>query len=91
MIKLYTTQTCYYCTRAKNYLDTLKIPYETLDINKDKDSFDFFIKSGHRSVPQIYVGSYLLCEGGSDGLVKMTKDQIHNKVLELTSKKIIST
>ena len=45
---------------------------------------DFFIKTGYRTVPQMFVGDRLLCEGGSDGLVRMTKEDIQNKVLELT-------
>jgi hypothetical protein len=32
----------------------------------------------------MFVGDRLLCEGGSDGLVRMTKEDIQNKVLELT-------
>ena len=76
MIKVYTTYSCPYCTRAKNYLDLHGIEYETLNIQEDSNARDFFIK--------MFVGDKLLCEGGSDGLVRMTKEDIQNKVLELT-------
>jgi len=84
MIKVYTTYSCPYCTRAKNYLDLHDIEYKTLNIQDDNEARDFFIKTGYRTVPQMFVGDRLLCEGGSDGLVKMTKKDIQNKVLELT-------
>lgn len=42
------------------------------------------MKSGFRTVPQIFVDDQLLCEGGSDGLVKMSKKDIQDKVIELS-------
>ena len=84
MIKVYTSHSCFYCTRAKNYLDSLGIDYQTLNIQEDIDARDFFVKSGFRTVPQIFVDDQLLCNGGSDGLVQMTKEDIQNKVIELT-------
>ena len=84
MIKVYTSHSCFYCTRAKNYLDSLGIQYEALNIQEDKDARDFFVKSGLRSVPQIFVNDKLLCKGGSDGLVEMSKEDINKKVFEIT-------
>jgi|TARA_B100001094_G_scaffold313903_1_gene352186 glutaredoxin len=84
MIKVYTSHSCFYCTRAKNYLDNLDIDYETLNIQEDSTARDFFMKSGFRTVPQIFVDDQLLCEGGSDGLVKMSKKDIQDKVIELS-------
>ena len=84
MIKVYTSHSCFYCTRAKNYLDNLDIDYETLNIQEDSAARDFFMKSGFRTVPQIFVGDQLLCEGGSDGLAKMSKKDIQDKVIELS-------
>ena len=85
MIKVYTSHSCFYCTRAKNYLDNLDIDYETLNIQEDSTARDFFMKSGFRTVPQIFVDDQLLCEGGSDGLVKMSKKDIQDKVIELSA------
>ena len=84
MIKVYTSHSCFYCTRAKNYLDNLDIEYETLNIQEDSNALDFFIKAGFRTVPQIFVNDTLLCSGGSDGLVKMSKKDIQDKFLEIT-------
>ena len=84
MIKVYTSHSCFYCTIAKNYLDNLEIEYETLNIQEDSDALDFFVKSGFRTVPQIFVNDTLLCQGGSDGLVQMSKRDIQDKYLEIT-------
>jgi len=84
MIKVYTSHSCFYCTRAKNYLDNLDIEYETFNIQEDSHARDFFVKSGFRTVPQIFVNDTLLCRGGSDGLVKMSKEDIQDKFLEIT-------
>ncbi len=84
MIKVYTSHSCFYCTIAKNYLDNLDIEYETLNIQEDSDALDFFVKSGFRTVPQIFVNDTLLCQGGSDGLVQMSKRDIQDKYLEIT-------
>lgn len=84
MIKVYTSHSCFYCTLAKNYLDNLEIEYETLNIQEDSDALDFFVKSGFRTVPQIFVNDTLLCQGGSDGLVQMSKRDIQDKYLEIT-------
>jgi hypothetical protein len=32
----------------------------------------------------MFVNDKLLCEDGSDGLVRMTKEEIQNKILELS-------
>ena len=83
MIKVYTSHSCFYCTRAKNYLDNLNIEYETLNIQEDSQARDFFVKSGFRTVPQIFVNDTLLCSG-SDGLVQMSKEDIQDKFLAIT-------
>ena len=88
MIKVYTSHSCFYCTRAKNYLDNLDIEYETLNIQEDSDARNFFMKSGFRTVPQILVNDTLLVKGGSDGLVQMSKEDIQNKVLEITGSEL---
>ena len=84
MIKVYISDYCPYCTRAKNYLDLLDIEYELVNIQQDSKARDFFLQGGYRTVPQMFVNDKLLCEDGSDGLVRMTKEEIQNKILELS-------
>ena len=83
MIKVYESNYCPYCIRAKDYLDLLGIEYESVNIQKDTEARDFFLQGGYRTVPQMFVNDKLLCEDGSDGLVRMTKEEIQNKILEL--------
>jgi|TARA_B100000929_G_scaffold188504_1_gene149259 glutaredoxin 3 len=84
MIKVYESNYCPYCIRAKDYLDLLGIEYESVNIQKDTEARDFFLQGGYRTVPQMFVNDKLLCEDGSDGLVRMTKEEIQNKILELS-------
>jgi glutaredoxin 3 len=84
MIKVYGSSYCPYCSRAKDYLDLLGIEYESVNIQKDTEARDFFLQGGYRTVPQMFVNDKLLCEDGSDGLVRMTKEEIQNKILELS-------
>ncbi|HJP12507.1 MAG: glutaredoxin [Rhodospirillaceae bacterium] len=84
MIKVYESNYCPYCIRAKDYLDLLGIEYESVNIQKDAEARDFFIQGGYRTVPQMFVNDKLLCKDGSDGLVRMTKEEIQNKMLELS-------
>ena len=84
MITVYESNYCPFCTRAKDYLDLLGIEYKSVNIQQDADARDFFIQGGYRTVPQIFFNDKLLCEGGSDGLGRMTKEEIKNKMLELS-------
>ena len=84
MIKVYESNYCPYCIRAKDYLDLLGIEYESVNIQKDTEARDFFLQGGYRTVPQMFVNDKLLCEDGSDGLVRMTTEEIQNKILELS-------
>ena len=85
MIKVYTSNYCPYCTRAKNYLDSLGFEYESLNIQQDNKARDFFINGGYRTVPQLFVNDKLLCKGGADGLVKMSKEDIKNRIKQLAN------
>ena len=69
-------------------LYNLDIEYETLNIQEDSNARDFFVKSGFRTVPQIFVNDTLLCKGGSDGLVQMSKEDIQDKFLEITGSQL---
>jgi glutaredoxin len=83
MIKVYVSNSCPYCTRAKSYLDSLGFEYESLNIQQDNKARDFFVKGGFRTVPQVFFNDKLLCEGGSDGLAQMSKEQIQGRIKQL--------
>jgi len=80
MITVYTKNICPYCVKAKNYLDLQNIAYESINIEDDPAGRNFLVDQGLRSVPQLFVGKTLLVAGGANELVKLSKDQINEKV-----------
>ena len=60
-VKIYITQLCGYCVRAKTLLDREGIPYEEIDISETPEVRDELVKkTGEWSVPQIFVdGEYI--------------------------------
>ncbi len=55
-IKVYSTPTCPYCIRAKNYLKEHNIPFENIDVSSDEKGLAEMIKiSGQMGVPVILI------------------------------------
>jgi len=53
-VKVYSTPTCPWCKRTKQFLDDNKISYQNLDVASDKAARDEMItKSGQMGVPVI--------------------------------------
>jgi glutaredoxin 3 len=66
-VRIYTTQTCPYCVRAKRLLQKKKVHYEEIDVSWDDDARMKLMRStGRRTVPQIFIGDRHV--GGSDEL-----------------------
>lgn len=80
MITLYSKPNCPYCDQAKAWLTKNEIDYTVLDISKDAEAREFLINSGHKTVPQIYVGNQLLVEGGFTGLSKRDPQQLKEEL-----------
>jgi len=55
MVIVYGTNWCGDCRRTRRYLDYLKIPYQWIDIDQDKNGEQFVLKTnrGMRSVPTL--------------------------------------
>ncbi len=55
-IKVYTTPTCHYCTKLKNWLEQEEIKYKAFDLSKDRAKAQELIqKTGQRGVPQTII------------------------------------
>ena len=53
-VKVYSTPSCPWCTRAKNYLASKNIAYEEIDVAADRNAAAEMVqKSGQRGVPVI--------------------------------------
>jgi glutaredoxin 3 len=67
-VKIYTTNVCPYCVRAKSLLDSKGIDYEEHDLTGDDKGREDLVKmsGGLRTVPQIFIGDKHI--GGCDNL-----------------------
>jgi len=60
-VVIYSTPTCPYCKRAKEYLSRKGIPYVDYDVARDTDKAKEMIeKSGQMAVPVIVVDSEIV-------------------------------
>ena len=80
MITLYTKTTCPFCVQAKSLLNKWEIPFEEVNIEEDGSARDFIVNEGHRTVPQIYHNGKVLVEGGYNGLEKLSKTEINERL-----------
>lgn len=54
-IRMYTTNWCPDCWRAKQVMQSMQVAYDEININEDEDAVDIVIalNNGNRSVPTI--------------------------------------
>jgi|TARA_B110001454_G_C12595082_1_gene381944 glutaredoxin len=69
MVTVYSKNSCAFCVRAKQYLESKNIEYEEVNIEHDSEAREWILEQGHRTVPQIYINDELV-EGGFNGLVE---------------------
>ena len=56
-VKMYTTQVCPYCVRAKALLGRKGVAYEEIDVEERDDLRVWLVEAtGQRTVPQIFAG-----------------------------------
>lgn len=54
-VLIYSSDSCGYCTMAKDYLKSKGISYEEKNISSDKEARQDLMKKGFMGVPVIYV------------------------------------
>ncbi len=60
-IKVYSTPTCPWCVKLKEFLDEKKVKYEDVDVSVDHDAAKEMIeKSGQMGVPQIEINGKII-------------------------------
>jgi len=60
-VKVYSTPTCPWCVRAKNYFSMKNVPYEDIDVSKDREAaVEMVQKSGQRGVPVIDINGHII-------------------------------
>ena len=60
-VLIYTTQTCPYCIKAKEYLDSHNIEFEAIDVSSDRDRVQEMVdKSGQMGVPVLDIDGEII-------------------------------
>ena len=60
-VKVYSTPTCSFCIRAKQFLTENNVEFESIDISTDPEQAKEIVeKSGQMGVPVIAVGSEVI-------------------------------
>jgi glutaredoxin-like YruB-family protein len=60
-VKVYSTPTCPWCTRVKEYLRSQNIRFTDVDVSKDQSAADRMVaKSGQRGVPQTEINGRMI-------------------------------
>lgn len=58
---MFTTPTCTYCRKAKQYLRKKRVPFRDVDVSKDQAAArDMVRRSGQQGVPQIQIGNQVV-------------------------------
>lgn len=66
-VKVYSTNYCPYCTRAKQLLKSKNIPFQEIDLTNDSELREKISgETGHQTVPMIFIGDKFI--GGFDNL-----------------------
>ena len=60
-VKVYSTTTCTWCTRVKEYLRSHHIRFTDIDVSKNQSAADAMVsKSGQRGVPQTEINGRMV-------------------------------
>jgi glutaredoxin-like YruB-family protein len=74
-VKMYSTPTCPFCIRAKQYFQDNHIPFENYDVSQDQGKAEEMIKkSGQMGVPVIDVDGQIIV-GFDRDRIKSALDQ----------------
>ena len=69
-VVIYSTPTCPYCKRAKDYLSRKGIPYTDINVAEDREKAKEMIqKSGQMGVPVIIIGDTEIVVGFNQALL----------------------
>ena len=56
-VVMFTTPTCSYCRKAKQYFRKKSVPFRDVDVSRDQAAArDMVRRSGQQGVPQIQIG-----------------------------------
>lgn len=73
-IKVYSTQTCPYCIKTRDFLKQKKIKFEYIDVNENHEAaMEMIKKSGQTGVPVLDIGGEIITGFDKEGIIKALK------------------
>ncbi len=73
-VKIYSTSTCPWCVKVKDFLKEHKVAYEDINISTDeKARAEMFDKSGQFGVPVVEIGNDIIIGFNREALKKSLK------------------
>ncbi len=52
MIKVFSSDSCGYCTKLKAYLDSRRVEYDVIDVSESRENYDKLVRvSGQTGIP----------------------------------------
>ena len=73
---VYSTKSCPWCVKAKEYLDSLGVKYESIDVSVDKEAAAELVqKTRQRGVPVTKIGERYIVGFDQDALNSALKDE----------------
>ena len=81
-VKVYSTESCPWCHKAKEFLTELNVPYEEIDVSQDEKGRNEMIeKSGQLGVPVLDVNGTIIVgfdqEAIENALHKKAPSELH--------------
>ena len=74
-VKVYSTVSCPWCVKVKEYLDSLKIAYENVNIGVDREAAQELVKKTRQmGVPVTQIGEQYIGGYDPDSIVSALKD-----------------
>ncbi|MCX6777669.1 MAG: glutathione S-transferase N-terminal domain-containing protein [Candidatus Micrarchaeota archaeon] len=73
-VKVYSTPTCPYCVKAKDFLKENKIPYKDINVGQDREAAEYMIeKTDQMGVPVIEIDGKFIVGFDKEAIKKELK------------------
>jgi glutaredoxin len=80
MITVYSKNNCRHCTQTAELLTSKDIDFTMVKIDEDAAAMEFVLSRNHKTVPQLYIGTQLLIEGGLSGLRRLSDAELNTRI-----------
>ena len=75
-VTVYSTKACPWCTKAKEYLDSINVKYAAVDVGTDKNAAAEIVeKTRQRGVPVVKVGERYIVGFDMNAINSALKDE----------------